>query len=101
MSCYLYLLPTPYLSFLSALLGTSGAPDAATLSATSLIMLLAVSVGAVFFGANTYIGNGPNFMVKAIADHQKVQHPHLSRLYHEIHLAFHVADAHCGMAAVF
>jgi Na+/H+ antiporter NhaD/arsenite permease-like protein len=32
-------------------------------------------VGAVFFGANTYIGNGPNFMVKAIADHQKVSTP--------------------------
>ena len=28
----------------------------------------AISVGAVFMGANTYIGNGPNFMVKAIAD---------------------------------
>lgn len=37
--------------------------------------LIAVSVGAVFFGANTYIGNGPNFMVKAIADHQKVHTP--------------------------
>jgi Na+/H+ antiporter NhaD/arsenite permease-like protein len=37
--------------------------------------LLAVSIGAVFFGANTYIGNGPNFMVKAIADHQKVHTP--------------------------
>jgi Na+/H+ antiporter NhaD/arsenite permease-like protein len=39
------------------------------------IHLLAVSVGSVFFGANTYIGNGPNFMVKAIADHQKVHTP--------------------------
>jgi Na+/H+ antiporter NhaD/arsenite permease-like protein len=37
--------------------------------------LLAISIGAVFFGANTYIGNGPNFMVKAIADHQKVRTP--------------------------
>jgi len=37
--------------------------------------VLALSVGAVFFGANTYIGNGPNFMVKAIADHQKVRTP--------------------------
>jgi Na+/H+ antiporter NhaD/arsenite permease-like protein len=37
--------------------------------------LVALSVGAVFFGANTYIGNGPNFMVKAIADHQKVHTP--------------------------
>lgn len=37
--------------------------------------LVAVSAGAVFFGANTYIGNGPNFMVKAIADHHKVHTP--------------------------
>ncbi|MCS6850739.1 MAG: sodium:proton antiporter [Gemmataceae bacterium] len=31
-------------------------------------VLAAISCGAVFMGANTYIGNGPNFMVKAIAD---------------------------------
>ena len=37
--------------------------------------IVAVSVGAVFFGANTYIGNGPNFMVKSIADHQRVRTP--------------------------
>jgi Na+/H+ antiporter NhaD/arsenite permease-like protein len=37
--------------------------------------IVAISIGAVFFGANTYIGNGPNFMVKAIADHQKVATP--------------------------
>jgi Na+/H+ antiporter NhaD/arsenite permease-like protein len=37
--------------------------------------LKAISVGSVFFGANTYIGNGPNFMVKAIADHQKAHTP--------------------------
>ena len=37
--------------------------------------VLAISVGAVFFGANTYIGNGPNFMVKSIADQQKVNTP--------------------------
>jgi len=37
--------------------------------------LLAISVGAVFFGANTYIGNGPNFMVKSMADQQKVNTP--------------------------
>ncbi len=37
--------------------------------------LVAVSVGAVFFGANTYIGNGPNFMIKSIADHQHVHTP--------------------------
>jgi Na+/H+ antiporter NhaD/arsenite permease-like protein len=37
--------------------------------------LVAISVAAVFFGANTYIGNGPNFMVKAIADQNKVHTP--------------------------
>ena len=31
-------------------------------------VLAAISCGAVFMGANTYIGNGPNFMVKAIAE---------------------------------
>jgi Na+/H+ antiporter NhaD/arsenite permease-like protein len=39
------------------------------------LFIVAISVGAVFFGANTYIGNGPNFMVKAIADQQKVRTP--------------------------
>jgi Na+/H+ antiporter NhaD/arsenite permease-like protein len=37
--------------------------------------ILAISIGAVFFGANTYIGNGPNFMVKIIADQQKIPTP--------------------------
>lgn len=37
--------------------------------------LKAVSVGAVFMGANTYIGNGPNFMVKAICEENGVQMP--------------------------
>jgi len=37
--------------------------------------ILAISVGAVFGGANTYIGNGPNFMVKAIADRNKIHTP--------------------------
>jgi len=31
-------------------------------------LLAAISCGAVFMGANSYIGNGPNFMVKAIAE---------------------------------
>ncbi len=37
--------------------------------------LAAISVGAVFMGANTYIGNGPNFMVKAIAEENSVRMP--------------------------
>ncbi len=37
--------------------------------------LVAVSIGAVFLGAMTYIGNGPNLMVKAIAENQNVRMP--------------------------
>ena len=38
-------------------------------------MLVAISLGAVFMGAMTYIGNGPNFMVKAIAEKSGVKMP--------------------------
>ncbi len=38
-------------------------------------ILAAISAGAVFMGANTYIGNAPNFMVKAIAEEAKVPMP--------------------------
>lgn len=38
-------------------------------------LLKAISIGAVFFGAMTYIGNGPNFMVKAIAEENKINMP--------------------------
>lgn len=38
-------------------------------------LVVAVSLGAVFFGAMTYIGNGPNFMVKSIADSTGVHTP--------------------------
>jgi Na+/H+ antiporter NhaD/arsenite permease-like protein len=38
-------------------------------------ILAAISCGAVFMGANTYIGNGPNFMVKAIAESAGVKMP--------------------------
>jgi Na+/H+ antiporter NhaD/arsenite permease-like protein len=64
-----------YLSFLSALFGTSGAQHMSGLLSGDPLELIAISVGAVFFGAATYIGNGPNFMVKAIADHEKVHTP--------------------------
>ncbi len=37
--------------------------------------LRAISVAAVFFGAFTYIGNGPNFMVKSIAEERGVSMP--------------------------
>ena len=38
-------------------------------------LLVAISLGSVFMGANTYIGNGPNFMVKAIAEKSGVAMP--------------------------
>jgi Na+/H+ antiporter NhaD/arsenite permease-like protein len=37
--------------------------------------VIAISLGSVFFGAMTYIGNGPNFMVKSIAEHAGVKVP--------------------------
>jgi Na+/H+ antiporter NhaD/arsenite permease-like protein len=45
---------------------TGGAPE---------LLLKAISLGAVFMGAMTYIGNGPNFMVKAIAEKSGVKMP--------------------------
>jgi Na+/H+ antiporter NhaD/arsenite permease-like protein len=38
-------------------------------------VLAAISVGAVSMGANSYIGNAPNFMVKSIAEEQGVKMP--------------------------
>jgi Na+/H+ antiporter NhaD/arsenite permease-like protein len=38
-------------------------------------LLVAISLGAVFMGASTYIGNGPNFMVKSIAEQHGIRMP--------------------------
>lgn len=43
------------------------------------ILLTAISMGAVLFGAMTYIGNGPNFMVKAIAEENGIKMPSFFR----------------------
>jgi len=43
--------------------------------AVPIMMLIAVSLGSVFMGSMTYIGNGPNFMVKAIAEQEGIQMP--------------------------
>lgn len=51
----------------------SGQPDIMMTSMAQV--LLAISMGAVFMGANTYIGNAPNFMVKAIAEQRGVRMP--------------------------
>ncbi|MFN7758935.1 MAG: sodium:proton antiporter [Betaproteobacteria bacterium] len=49
--------------------------DAQVLMHSLTPTLVAVSAGAVFMGANTYIGNAPNFMVKAVAESRGVQMP--------------------------
>lgn len=43
--------------------------------ANSILELKAISIAAVFFGAMTYIGNGPNFMVKSIAEQVGIKMP--------------------------
>lgn len=46
-----------------------------TVAGVQPLMLMAISLGSVFMGAMTYIGNGPNFMVKAIAEKHHVRMP--------------------------
>lgn len=53
----------------------SGLGGPAEVAGISEALLTAISLGAVFFGAMTYIGNGPNFMVKAIAEQEGVKMP--------------------------
>lgn len=49
--------------------------DATALMGPMANTLLAISAGAVFMGANTYIGNAPNFMVRAIAEDRGIAMP--------------------------
>ena len=49
--------------------------DAIQLMTTYSNTLLAISCGAVFMGAMTYIGNAPNFMVKSIAEENNIKMP--------------------------
>jgi len=79
LSSFLDNAPT-YLTFFNTALGKfyAGMPEAQ--SVPNLIdnyaaYLLAISCGAVFMGANTYIGNAPNFMVKSIAEEAGVKMP--------------------------
>lgn len=57
--------------------GSESLKDVSTayLLATRKVVVQAISVGAVFFGAMTYIGNGPNFLVKSIAEQAGVECP--------------------------
>ena len=54
---------------------TTAGGDAQALMTTFAPTLAAISAGAVFMGANTYIGNAPNLMVKAIAEDRQVKMP--------------------------
>jgi Na+/H+ antiporter NhaD/arsenite permease-like protein len=77
LSSFLDNAPT-YLTFASLAqgLGPGGdVPVHLTGGAVSATLLAAISCGSVFMGANSYIGNGPNFMVKAIAEEQGVPMP--------------------------
>jgi Na+/H+ antiporter NhaD/arsenite permease-like protein len=65
-----------YLTFLAAAQGlTESRHLVADVVGVPTAFLVAISIGAVFMGANTYIGNGPNFMVKAIAEEAKYEMP--------------------------
>lgn len=69
-----------YLTFLAAALGDqhlsiNNPADVLKFIESDNHLLVAISLGAVFFGAMTYIGNGPNFMVKNIAQQLGVETP--------------------------
>jgi len=79
LSSFLDNAPT-YLTFFNTALGNfyPGMPETqavARLLAEHPIYLKAISCGAVFMGANTYIGNAPNFMVRSIAEEAGVKMP--------------------------
>ena len=82
LSSFLDNAPT-YLAFAAAAAGQFGIPVEGARYLGELLargteastLLMAISCGAVFMGANTYIGNGPNFMVKAIAEENGVKMP--------------------------
>src|SRR5690606_21011011 len=73
-----------YLNFLAAAMASQGA-DINNIShvrdfaqnqySESAFQLMAISIASVFFGAMTYIGNGPNFMVKSIAEQNGIKMP--------------------------
>ncbi|MBP7735722.1 MAG: sodium:proton antiporter [Spirochaetes bacterium] len=76
LSSFLDNAPT-YLTFLSLAKGLNLSKDIILNDGghVSTAVLTAISCGSVFMGANTYIGNGPNFMVKSIAEEQGIKMP--------------------------
>jgi Na+/H+ antiporter NhaD/arsenite permease-like protein len=75
LSSFLDNTPT-YLVFLTTA-GTLGFTSGivTSLGTVPVQMLMAISCGAVFMGANSYIGNAPNFMVKALSDENGIRMP--------------------------
>ncbi|MDR2771501.1 MAG: sodium:proton antiporter [Clostridiales Family XIII bacterium] len=75
LSSFLDNAPT-YLVFMTTA-GSLGAAEGLSTAAGLIApkLLLAVSAGAVFMGANTYIGNAPNFMVRSIAEENGIKMP--------------------------
>jgi Na+/H+ antiporter NhaD/arsenite permease-like protein len=75
LSSFLDNAPTYVVFFETA--GSLAIPPGVDLSATVIepSLLVGISLGAVFMGSMTYIGNGPNFMVKAIAEQSGVKMP--------------------------
>ena len=74
LSSFLDNTPT-YLVFLQTAGALGQAGIETTVGSVSQLMLEAISAGAVFMGANTYIGNAPNFMVKSIAEENRIKMP--------------------------
>jgi Na+/H+ antiporter NhaD/arsenite permease-like protein len=75
LSSFLDNAPTYVTFFEAARSQTSPLLGEPTVAGVPEIWLKAISLGAVFMGANTYIGNGPNFMVKAVAEEAGVKMP--------------------------
>ncbi len=74
LSSFLDNAPT-YVVFFETARAVGGVGQAALPRLPQEIFLEAISLGSVFMGANTYIGNGPNFMVKTIAEKSGVKMP--------------------------
>jgi Na+/H+ antiporter NhaD/arsenite permease-like protein len=67
--------PTYVTFFEAARAQASLAPGGITVAGVPDAWLVAISLGTVFMGANSYIGNGPNFMVKAVAEEAGIKMP--------------------------
>ena len=62
-------------AFYTIATGLPVAEGVATVAGIPEILMKAISLGAVFFGSMTYIGNGPNFMIKSIAEENGIAMP--------------------------